>query len=468
LIYGVVQPIASIAAYPFSAPGVSFRRTLWDTLISLDPQRRPVPELAESWTVAADGRTLTLKLRDGVVFHSGRAFAADDAVWNIEYLQDPKTQANAGEAFKGIRATALNKTTLRLDVPEPVPQLFSLLAGAPLLDSQSDLARSPGGTGPFKLDAFEPGNELRLIRHPGYWRSGLPYLDRLTIRVIPDASSLLVNLESGAAHMVYPVSLNEVARLQSGAQTKVALNPMAGNQAYLVRVDDGPFADGRVRQALAMAIDRQRCVDAVLHGFGTPSSVVWPKASPAWDASLDTIDFDLDRARRLLSEAGFGGGFDSSITASRTFTPDIFPFHQVYQADLAKIGVNAKLNIVDENVRSKLIVDGNFSGLIHYGVGNSDLDPAGLFDTAALRPKGNPSHFESAEFSRLVGAGQRELDPSQRLEIYRQITRLLKDEAFFLPIANPMIAHGLRREVQGVGFTVGLPAAPMFTSATLA
>src|ERR1051326_1871940 len=166
LIYGVVQPIASIAAYPFSAPGVSFRRTLWDTLISLDPQRRPVPELAESWTVAADGRTLTLKLRDGVVFHSGRAFAADDAVWNIEYLQDPKTQANAGEAFKGIRATALNKTTLRLDVPEPVPQLFSLLAGAPLLDSQSDLARSPGGTGPFKLDAFEPGNELRLIRHP--------------------------------------------------------------------------------------------------------------------------------------------------------------------------------------------------------------------------------------------------------------------------------------------------------------
>jgi len=336
-----------------------------------------------------------------------------------------------------------------------------------MLDPQSDLARSPEGTGPFKLDGFEPGNELRLIRNSAYWRSGLPYLGRLTIRVIPDSSSLLVNLESGAAHMVYPVSLNEVARLQAGAQTTVALNPMAGNQAYLSRVDDGPFADRRVRQACAMTIDRQRCVDAVLHGFGTPTSVVWPKASPAWDASLDTIDFDLDRAQRLLNEAGFGGGFETSITASRTFTPDIFPFHQVYQADLAKIGVNAKLNMVDENVRSKLIVDGAFSGLIHYGVGNSDLDPAGLFDSAALRPHGNPSHFESAEYTRLVAAGQRELDQSKRLSIYRDITRLLKDEAFFLPIANPMIAHGLRREVQGIGFTVGLPAAPLFTYATL-
>jgi peptide/nickel transport system substrate-binding protein len=191
---------------------------------------------------------------------------------------------------------------------------------------------------------------------------------------------------------------------------------------------------------------------------------VWPKASPAWDAALDTIDFDLDRAHQLLAEAGRDGGFDTSITASRTFTPDMFAFHLILQADLAKIAIKAKLNVVDENVRAKMLVDSNFSGLIHYGAGGADLDPAGLFDGSALRPHGNPSHFESAEYNRLIDAGRRELDNNKRLAIYHQITQLLKDEAFFLPVANPMIAHGLRRDVQGLGFTVGLPAAPVFTN----
>jgi peptide/nickel transport system substrate-binding protein len=464
LVFGVVQPIASIAAYPFGPTAVSFRRAMWDTLVSLDAQRQPVPELAESWSMSDDRRTITFQLRQGVTFHSGRPFTVQDAQWNFEYAQDPKTQAAAGEALRGARITAVDNTNLQLVLPEPLPQLFSALAGAPILDPQSDLARSPGGTGPFKLESFDPGNELRLVRLSGYWRPGLPHLERLTIRIIPDPSALLVNLESGAINLAYPVSLNEVKRLQSGGQTMVVLNPMAGNQAYLLRVDDGPFADKRVRQALAMAMDRQRCVDSVLYGLGTPASVVWPKASPAWDAALDTIDFDLDRAHQLLAEAGRDGGFDTSITASRTFTPDMFAFHLILQADLAKIAIKAKLNVVDENVRAKMLVDSNFSGLIHYGAGGADLDPAGLFDGSALRPHGNPSHFESAEYNRLIDAGRRELDNNKRLAIYHQITQLLKDEAFFLPVANPMIAHGLRRDVQGLGFTVGLPAAPVFTN----
>ena len=114
-----------------------------------------------------------------------------------------------------------------------------------------------------------------------------------------------------------------------------------------------------------------------------------------------------------------------------------------------------------------MLVDSNFSGLIHYGAGGADLDPAGLFDGSALRPRGNPSHFESADYSRLIDAGSREPDENKRLTIYHDITRLLKDEAFFLPVANPMIAQGLRREVHGLGFTVGLPAAPLFTNVSI-
>ncbi len=467
LVFGVVQPIASIAAYPFSPAGVSFRRCMWDTLVSLDATRHPVPELAESWTMSDDRRTITFKLRDGVVFHSGRRFTAEDAKWNLQYVQDPKTAASAGDALRGAQISAPDRQHVEVVVPEPLPQLYSALAGAPILDPESDLVRGPAGTGPFKLDGFDPGNELRLTHNPGYWREGLPRLERLTIRVLPDPASLLVNLETGAVHLAYPVPLNDVRRLESGAETTIILNAMAGNQAYLLRTDDGPFTDKRVRQAMRVAIDRRRCVDTVLHGLGTPTSVVWPKASPAWDAGLDTIDFDLEQARRLLADAGVGQGFDTSISASRTFSPDMFAFHEAFQADLAKIGVNATLNVVDENVRAKMVIDGSFTGLIHYGAGGADLDPAGLFDSGVLRPHGNPSHFDSPEYSRLIDTGRRELDESKRMEIYREIARVLKDEAFFLPVANPMIAHGLRREVQALGFTVGLPAAPVFTNVSL-
>ena len=467
LIFGIVQPILTAAPYPNAAPGVSFRRNVWDTLVSLDANRRPVPELAESWTISDDRRTTEFKIRQGVTFHSGRPFTAEDVRWNLEFLQDPKNQANAADGLKDARIVILDKFTLQVRAAEALPQLLSVLSSDVILDPESDPVRSPAGTGPFKIEELRPGDEMRLVRHAGYWRRGLPHLARLTIRVIPDPSTLLVNLESGAISVAYPVPLNEVKRLQTGAHTTVTLNPMAGNQAYLVRADEEPFTDRRVRQALHLAIDRQRCVQSALRGFGTPTSVVWPQASPAWDATSDTLDLDLERASQLLAEAGLGGGFETSITASRTFSPDMFAFHQIFQADLAKIGVKANLAVVDENVRTKFLAERNFSGLIHYGAGGGDVDPAVLLESPPFRVNNNISHYESPEYTRLVQAGRLASDDNQRLAIYHDLTRRLKDEAFFLPVANPLIPHGLRREVQGLAFTVGLPAAVQFANVSV-
>jgi peptide/nickel transport system substrate-binding protein len=462
LIYGNTSGVLTTDPYPNNNPSNQFRGQLFNTLVNLDVKLLPVPELAESWTFSDDRLTLSLKLRQGVKFHSGRQFTAEDAKWNLEYTQDPRSKAQAGSELTGVRVTAIDGYTLELGLPEPLPHIFTLLLNTVIIDPQSDLARTAGGTGPFKLDGLKPGDEMRLVRHTQYWRGDRPYLDAVTIKTMPDVSSLLVALESGSVDVAFPVSSNEVKRIQVGSATSAAVFRGAGNHCYLASAVDPPLSDKRVRQAIGRSIDRKRYAVAIRFGLADPTSIVFPKASPVWDASLETGEFNLDEARQLLAVAGQPNGFDIKIQGSRGGIPELFQFNQVLQSDLAKIGVVAAIEEVEENQRVAMVAEGRFSALLGHAYGNADLDPSRLFSLFPFRPENNSSRFHAQEYSRLVHAGRTEPDWDKRIAIYRDVTRLLRDEAFILPIATPQVAYGLRRTVQGLSVTPGLPGAPYF------
>jgi peptide/nickel transport system substrate-binding protein len=448
LVLGTITPILNANPYPLNQATATFSWGLFDTLVRLDDRRQPVPHLAESWAFSDDRLTLTFKLRPDVKFHSGRPFTAQDAKWSIEYALDPKTGVTAAGELKGVQTTVRDSSTLELKLPGILPHVFGLLVFIFMIDPQSDIDRAPIGTGPFKLDNLDPGNEMRLVRNPLYWRSDRPYLDAATVRTLPDPSSLIVNLESSAISVAY-CPANEVARLRSNSDIATALAPSTGNLCYLINVTTPPFDDQRVRQAMSLAIDRKRFTTTLMYGLTEPTFVMWTENSPAWDAAQDTGEFNLDKARHLLADAGYPKGFETKIQTTSSVLPEFFQFNQVFQSDLAAIGVKATIEDMEFQQYVTTRNQAKFPAILQHSYAYADSDPALAFTATVFRPDGNVTHFKSDEYTRLVTAAKEEPDWNKRLVVYRQITQIVKDEAFLVPVSRTVTPYAMRKNVQG-------------------
>jgi peptide/nickel transport system substrate-binding protein len=316
------------------------------------------------------------------------------------------------------------------------------------MDPQSDITLNAAGTGPFKLDSLSPAVEVQLTRNPSYWRTDRPFLDGLSIRVLPDPSSALVNLEAGAVEMVQ-IRDSDVQQVRGKSGLAVFVAPGSGNYDVLLNTADPPFNDKRVRQAVDLALDRKRFSETVLYALADPTYVMWPKASPVWDASIDTGEFNLDKARQLLADAGYPHGFETKIQASNGY-PEEVQFDQIFQADLASIGIRATIEVLEASQAAAILNQASFPALLSQVYGYTDSDPAMAFTAFPFRPTGNAGRFQSDEYIRFVDAARREPDPDKRLSLYRQIATFVKDEAFVLPLANYGSCYGTRSNVNGV------------------
>lgn len=448
LVYARAALIQNTNPYPMGPSTIGFRRAVFNSLVSLDSRAQPIPELAESWVVSDDRLTLTLKLRQGVTFHSARPFTAEDAKWNLEHVQDPKTGAQSGAALSGVRALVTDASTLELKLPDVLPQIFSLLGDVLIIDPQSDISTNAGGTGPFKLDNFTPANEMNLVRNTRYWRPGRPFLDSVTIRSVADLNSGLVALESGAIHLAQCPE-NAVQRLKAGSQTAATVLPGVGNYCFNLTLTNPNLSDRRVRQAIDLALNRKRFATTLLYGVTDPTYVMWPRTSPVWDATLDVGEFNLDRARGLLAEAGYSGGFDLKIQTS-SGQPALNTFAQVIQADLDSIGIRSSVEVLEAAAATALIAQGSYPGMITNNYAYANQDPAMIFTAFPFRTTGNAAHFESDEYRGLVDAARREPGWEKRLALYRQISAFVRNEAFVLPVANAVTPWAHLSTVQGL------------------
>ena len=383
-----------------------------------------------------------------MTFHSARPFTAEDAKWNLEHVQDPKTGAQSGPALSGVRALVTDASTLELKLPDVLPQIFSLLGDVLIVDPQSDIATSAAGTGPFKVDSLSPGNEMHLVRNTRYWRPDRPFLDSVTIRSVPDLNTGLVALESGAIHLTQcPESA--VQRLKAGSQTSATVLPGVGNYCFNLNVTNPDLSDRRVRQAIDLALNRKRFTDTLLYGVTDPTYVMWPRTSPVWDATLDVGEFNLDRARVLLAEAGHSSGVNLKIQTS-SGQPALNTFAQVIQADLDGIGIRSSIEALEAAAATALLSQGSFPGMITNSYAYASQDPAMIFTAFPFRTTGNAGHFESDEYRGLADAARREPSWEKRVGLYRQIGALVKNEAFVLPVANAVTPWAHLSTVQGL------------------
>jgi peptide/nickel transport system substrate-binding protein len=439
---------------------------IYNVLARYDDTLEPQPELAESWELSDDGLTLTFKLRPGVKFHNGRDFVADDVKFSLEYAQDPETGANIRTLARAVKSVeVVDDVTVAFHFTEPTPAAFDLIDLLFIVNRETIevIDSNPVGTGPFRFAEWAPGDFARFERFEEYWKDGLPYLNEVIVRAIPDAATLIANLEGGTLDLIAAPPASEFERLEAAEGTKV-VSGFPGGLVWDLSLNTGrePFDNKLVRQALQYALDRERIVDIVFFNVSDPWLQPQSDKSPLYDPDLEGFyTFDLDRARSLLEEAGYADGFEFTVLTATT-NPDGARLLQVYQADLAQIGITLNIDEVEPAQYRPRAIDLDFDAAV-FTYGRASKDPASLFGTTGVwRPGPEPvnlSNFTSEEYQRLIAEGQREVDSERRQEIYQELNRYQLEESFILVITPVVRWWAMKETVEG--FASNLDSMPI-------
>ncbi len=455
---GHVGEVTPIDPHFSGPPTATTSWHLFDRLIERNLDGTLSPSLAVGVETRPDGKQVTIHLRPGVQFHSGRMLTSDDIKWNIMRVRDPSIQggqlATFSKVFTSIDAPDPNTVVLGLDAPRPVAaDLFWRMNVA---DQQAFATDEPikhmVGTGPFKLVDWAPGDHISMSRNPNYWQSGRPYLDGVVIQILKDAQSTGVQLEGGSIDISDGLLTQDVVRLQKDPAFHVDSVDNGSVYTFEANIRNAPTSNKLVRQALQFAMNRQRVVDSVLLGQGGVTAEGWPATSIAHDPALaNAYTFDLDKAKSLLQQASVGPVELEFLVYQAN--ADLVQFAQIFQSDLASIGVTVNLKAVDPPAWLAAVTPpkSTYQHLTAGPWGPLTNDPDALFSTSPyLNPAGNIGGDDDEHYKQLVGQGGSEPDPAKRKQIYQELTGILVDQAFNLPFVSTRAATVYRANVHAV------------------
>jgi peptide/nickel transport system substrate-binding protein len=426
---------------------------IYDGLLEYGFDMKPKPGLAESWTVAPDGKTITFKLRQGVKFHDGKPFSSDDVKFSIETLKSAHPRGiNTFREVTGIETPDAQTVIVKLQ--NPAPYLMSALSGyeSPMIPKhifgQGDIktheyANKPVGTGPFKFVEWRRGEFVRLDRNADYWKKGQPYLDRIVVRFIADSATRTAVLEKGEAHVAGfgAVPYNDVKKLAALPSIEVTtkgyemISPVV---ELLINTKKPPFDNPKVRQAVAYAVDRKFAIDNIWFGFGKPAT--GPISSNFAANGIYTpevrnyaVDDHVAVANKLLDEAGFPRKADGTRFE---IVHDITPygeewqrFGEAVQQQLAQVGIKASLRYEDVATWLKRVYtdyDFNLSSNFLYNLSDPVIGVHRAIHSNSIKQGTvfvNGSRWSDPKADELMNQATIEPDPKKRAALYHEVQK---------------------------------------------
>jgi peptide/nickel transport system substrate-binding protein len=396
------------------------------------------PVLAESWTTSTDGRTWTFKLRQGVKFHNGRELAADDVKFTYERVLDPKTGSGGRGYLSAIDTIETpDKHTVRIVTKQPSASLLAGMAGGwsaivpREVVEKGDLRRTAVGTGPFILQEWVPQSHLKARKNPDYWDKGKPAVDAIEIKVIPDEANIIAQLRTGNIHHALLEDNKNYLLVKDDKRLRALRSPRLGFDMVNINHGRKPFTDLRVRQALSLAVDRTEVLQAAASGLGSVTGPLTPAMRP-WALPVEEFKEwytpNVDRAKKLLAEAGFPNGFKTTLKVIPTF-PTMVAGAQVIAAQLKKIGVDVQIIQEEYGVWIKAIIKPNFDFDLTMNATTGDADPDSLLYRRFHSSEKQWNNDGDPDIDVLLDQGRIALDPKKRKEIYDQAQRLMIEKA---------------------------------------
>lgn len=426
---------------------------VYDRLVHMDPDGQPIPGLAAAWDYGPQGTWLDLELRPDVRFHDGSQLDAQAVRANLERAKTVRGSAVASELASIAAIEILDDLRLRLHLEWPdaaLPLILSDRAGmmvAPAAFDDPRLDRRGVGTGPWRHVEFRMGNRSVYERFEHHWDPEAAGVRRLELRLIPDESTRLNAVRSGQLDGTNLASLQiDQARL-AGLEV-VSRVGVEFLHIHLNRTASH-FGDRRVRQAMNHALRRQAIVDALGLGHGQANVQPFPEGYVAFDpeSGRHHYDYDPERARSLLAEAGVADGFEFEL-----IVPNISSYLPLFEAvadQLSKVGIRARPRVLEGAQISERFFGATESdaALVQWGGRPDPSQTIDLMFTPGALP--NPGSHTTPEVQRLAKAARREIDPEQRKVALQAVTRAVTEEALGLVLSLPPATFALQPAVAG-------------------
>lgn len=464
------DPVPNPITVPGGLASIFGNKALFNSLVRYDSKTlAPVGDLAEGWTFSPDGRALTFKLREGVKWHDGRPFGAEDVKFTFDTMMRREVNARFRSAIRGVTEVVIDDPrTVTLRLENPIPSLpiqlgynihmipKHLLEGQDI-NAPRDFLAKPIGTGPFKFVEATPGSTLTVERNPDF-HFGAPLLDRITFRIVPDINAQLAQLRSGELDFML-MEPDQVSGVR-GAQNIVVQNAAQVNYYYIAYNNQRPvFREKAVRQALTMGIDRGAIVRDVLGGAGQVAhGPINPLLSWAYTDDVRKIPFDQNGARSLLDEAGWRAGadgvrekggtrlsFELIVDKGNTTRESVA---QIAQQQWKAIGVDAKINVMEFNASlERFVTKRDYDAIVEWYITPPDPDVSAWYGTGGTS---NQWQYSNPQVDDLLNQARTETDLNRRGALYKQFLGIIAEEVPITFLYFPQEIRGLSSRLQGV------------------
>ncbi|WP_282611281.1 ABC transporter substrate-binding protein [Pelagibius sp. Alg239-R121] len=412
---------------------IRFLELMYEPLVRLDKDAEIVPALANSWEFNEEATVLAMKLDEDAKFHDGSAVTSADVKVSFERILDEETGAATRANFTAITSidTPDDVTVVfNLDGPN-VPFLTALASiNAAIVSAAAIDAGTIGteviGSGPFKYESWTPNSNAKLIANEN-WHGGDVAIEGLDISVLPDETAILAALRSKQVDFALINDPFVATLIPQASGLKLAKAPVLSFHVLQLNPSRGPLTELKVRQAISCAVDRQDVLDTALLGEG---AVTGPLTMAAYATPLDQLfcyQQDLDKAKKLMAEAGYADGFDMTIMAATGEPPTAASEAQVLQSQLSEIGINLAIEMKELNVYVDHWLKGNFDMAVALNGGRPD--PYTMYNRYWTKD-GNLQHvanYIDGDLDNLMTLGREETDPAKRKEIFQSFEKHLAE-----------------------------------------
>ena len=455
--------------------GESFYATtaVYDTLVEFIPGETAVkPALATSWEITDGGLTWTFKLRPGVKFHDGTPFNADAVVFSFarQFKEDHPFYSQGPWKYWGYMdmdnivkdVVAVDDLTVQFQLKKvEAPFLAnlamdfaSIVSPTAAMKYGDEFKNNPVGTGAFKFVSWNKDSDIVFERNADYW-DGPVYLDRLILKVIPDATSRWLALQKGEVDLIDFPSAEDLPAMR--ATDGIKLIQQAGlNVGYLaLNTQKKPFDNKYVRQAMNYAIDQNEIIAAVYGDQGQVAKNPLPPTIWSYNDDIKDYGYDVAKAKELLKKAGYASGFEMELWAmpvSRPYNPNARKIAEIMQAQLAKVGIKAEIVSYEWGTYlDKTDMGEHQAAMLGWTGDNGDPDNflwVLLSAPAAELPAGNIALWKNAEFTDLIARAKETVDQAERTKLYREAQVVFHEEAPWVPIAHSVVTVPAKESVK--------------------
>lgn len=449
-------------------PSSNVAYNIYEALLIQDENMELQPGLATEWE-RIDDLTWQFTLREDVTFHDGSEFNADVVQANFERILDEDIASPRAFLYEMVEEiNVVDDYTVEFVTEYPFSPLPAHIAhnGGGMMSAEviaedyeaiengsepgSVINENPVGTGPFVFESWTPGDEIVLNRNDDYW-GGAPALDSITFRVVPEGSTRLADLETGAIHISDPLSPSDVSRVEGTDGMSVNSQPSVSLSYIGFNAQKEPFDNPLVRQAISKAIDKDTIINGIYDGVGIPAESPLAPDVFGHDENISGLEYNVEEARELLAEAGYADGFSTTLWTNDN--QDRIDTATAVQAQLEEIGIDVQIEIVEWGAYLEDTAAGEHDMFIlgwSTVTGDADYGLYPLFHSDNFGEAGNRTFFATDELDSVLEEARQSTDEDERLDLYSRAQEILVDEAPMLYIHHQEFLLAVSDDVEGL------------------